>query len=165
MLPATLLLLSVTTNVPARAPLAPGVKTTAIAQVDVTVSVVPQVVFWLKSVELVPVNVMLVMFSVAVPVLLSVKELGVLPTAAAWLPKLKLDGERPASGAVPVPVKLTVCGLLVALSVKVKVAVRLPAVVGEKFTLTVQVPFTPSGLAAVQVLLGMAKSPGLVPVI
>jgi hypothetical protein len=44
-LPATLLLLSVTTNVPLRLPLAAGVNVTAIVQVVLAARVVPQVVF------------------------------------------------------------------------------------------------------------------------
>ena len=70
---------------------------------------------------------------------------------------------RVARGPVPVPVKLTVCGLYDALSVKVSVAPRLPLVVGEKVTLTVHIPFIASGLT--HVLVGIAKSPGLAPFI
>jgi hypothetical protein len=89
---------------------------------------------------------MLVIFKIAVPVLLRVKLSAELLVAAGWLAKAKLVGERLATGAVPVPVKLTVCGLLVALSVKVNVAARLPLVVGVNVTLTVQVPLTATGL-------------------
>jgi hypothetical protein len=109
------------------------------------------------------VNPILAIVKVAVPVLLRVKLSGELPVAAGWLGKVKLVGERPARGAVPVPVTLTVCGLFVALSVKVKVAVRLPAVVGVNVKLTVQLAFTASELP--HVLPGIPKSPGLVPVI
>jgi hypothetical protein len=41
---------------------------------------------------------------------------------------------------VPVPVRFTVCGLLLALSVIVNVPGREPVVVGVNVTLTVQVP-------------------------
>ena len=40
----------------------------------------------------------------------------------AWLAKVRLVGERLATAAVPVPVRLTVCGLPVALSVRVTAA-------------------------------------------
>lgn len=40
----------------------------------------------------------------------------------------------------PVPVKLMVCGLLLALSVMVTVPVRVPLAVGLKVTLRVQLP-------------------------
>ena len=108
-------------------------------------------------------NPMLAIVKVAVPVLLRVKLAGELLVAAGWLGKARLAGERPTSGAVPVPVRLTVCGLFVALSVKVKLAVRLPAVVGVNVKLTVQVAFTASELP--HVLLDVPKSPGLEPVI
>jgi len=50
-------------------------------------------------------------------------------------------------------------------SVKVKLAVRLPTKAGVNVTLTVHVPFTGSGLALIHELLDIAKSPGLVPII
>ena len=98
---------------------------------------------------------------VASPVLLRVKLSGELLVVAGWLAKVKLVGEREAVGTAPVPVKLTDCGLFVALSVKVNVAVRLPAVVGVNVTLTVQLAFTASEVPHVS--LGIAKSPGSVP--
>jgi len=42
--------------------------------------------------------------------------------------------------AVPVPVRVTVCGLFVALSVIVTEALRLRIAVGVNFTIIVQVP-------------------------
>ena len=48
------------------------------------------------------------------------------------------------------PVRLTVCGLPVALSVMVTEAVRLPGAVGVKVTLMVQLP--PAGTELPQVL-------------
>ena len=65
---------------------------------------------------------MLAIVKVPVPVLLRVKLAGELLVPAGWLGKAMLAGERPTRGAVPVPVRLTVCGLFVALSVKVSVA-------------------------------------------
>jgi hypothetical protein len=106
---------------------------------------------------------MLAIFKIALPVLLRVKLCAELGVAAGWLAKVKVVGERPAIGPVPVPVRLTDWGLFVALSVKVNVAARLPAVVGVNVTPTVQVPFTATELP--HVLLGIPKSPGLVPVI
>ena len=44
--------------------------------------------------------------------------------------------DRLKTGAVPVPVNRTVCGLLAALSAKIRVASRLPAAVGMKVTPT-----------------------------
>ena len=56
-----------------------------------------------------------------------------------WLPKETEVGERLTPGpVVPVPLKLAVCGLLLALSATVTVAVMLPVVVGLNVTLMVQ---------------------------
>ena len=66
------------------------------------------------------------------------------------------------TAVVPVPVTLVVWGLLLALSVTLRVAVRVPAAVGVKVTLIVQLP--PAGTLAPQVLVGIAKSPLFVPV-
>jgi hypothetical protein len=70
--PATLLLLSVTTNVPLRLPAAAGVKVTAMLQLEFAARVAPHVVFWLKSSGFAPANAMLAIVNVPVPVLLRV---------------------------------------------------------------------------------------------
>ena len=69
-------------------------------------------------------------------------------------------GERLGS-AVPVPIKLAVCGLLLALSVTVKVPLRVPVAVGVNVTLIVQL--APAATLVPQLLV-CAKSPLLVPV-
>lgn len=56
---------------------------------------------------------------------------------------------------VPLPVRLTVCGLLKALSVKISAPVTAPVAVGVKVTLTEQVP--PAAMPVPQVLAVMAK--------
>jgi len=72
-------------------------------------------------------------------------------------------GAAPSVKSVPVPVRLTVCGLPPALSVMVKFPVRAPAAVGVNVTLIVQV-FDPAvagkvaGQAVAPVLVS-AKSP------
>jgi hypothetical protein len=78
------------------------------------------------------------------------------------LAKLKLEPERETAGAIPVPERLTDCGLLEALSVKFSEALRLPVADGVNVTLTVQVPL---GLivAPVQVSALLAKSLAFVP--
>ena len=58
------------------------------------------------------------------------------------------------------PVRLAVWGLLVALSVTVKVPLRVPVAVGEKVTLMMQL--APAATLAPQLLV-CAKSPLLVP--
>jgi len=60
-----------------------------------------------------------------------------------------------------VPVRLTVWGLPLALSLTLKVAVRLPGAVGAKVTLIAQLPFAATELPQ---LLDCPKSPELAPV-
>jgi hypothetical protein len=62
------------------------------------------------------------------------------PTACAG--KVKEVGERLTRGAVPVPVRLTVWVAGLALSVIVTAPVRVPAAVGLKVTLSVQLALT-----------------------
>jgi hypothetical protein len=76
--------------------------------------------------------------------------------------KVRLVVEREAVGTAPVPLKLTVCGLLLALSVMVRVALRAPAAAGVKLTVIGQVP--PAATLAPQVFV-WPKSPMFVPVI
>ena len=59
----------------------------------------------------------------------------VLPTVS--LPKARVVGER-VTGAKPVPVRLTVCGEFVALSVTEMLPVRAPVVDGTNVALIVQ---------------------------
>ena len=81
---------------------------------------------------------MLVMLKAALPVLLSVTVWAVLVVPTDWLPKARLVGERGSKGAVPVPERLTVCGLPLALSVMLTEAVKLPLAAGVNVTLMVQ---------------------------
>ena len=84
---------------------------------------------------------MLVMLSVALPILFSVTVWGALVAPTAWLPKARLAVDKFTTGPaadVPVPVRLTVCGVFAALSVKVIVPVRVPVAVGVNVTLIVQ---------------------------
>ena len=106
-----------------------GLKVTLIVQEPSATTLVPQVFVWEKNVE--PVIVMLLMLSAVLPVLLRVV-VSVFPT----VPKLRLAGLN--STTVPVPVRLTVCGLPAALSVIDSVPVRVPLCVGLKVTLMVQ---------------------------
>ena len=75
----------------------------------------------------------------ALPVLLRVTAWAevVLPTDT--LPKERLLGETPATAVVPVPERLMVCGLPVALSATLTIAERMPDAVGLKVMLIVQV--------------------------
>jgi len=74
---------------------------------------------------------------------------------------VRLENVRPVGEAVtgkePVPVRLTVCGLFVALSLNVSVPAREPVVAGVNVTLIVQA--APAAIVAPQVLVAIAKSP------
>jgi hypothetical protein len=50
-----------------------------------------------------------------------------------------LDGDTLNGGITPFPIKVAVCGLLGKLSLTLRVAPKLPDVVGEKVTVTLQV--------------------------
>ena len=76
------------------------------------------------------------------------------------MPKARLMGERLTRAAVPVPERLTVCGLPLALSVRVTAAVRVPLAAGVKVTLMVQL--APAATLDPQLLV-CAKSLGFVP--
>ncbi len=77
------------------------------------------------------------------------------------MPKLRLVGEKLTAGAVPVPLRPTVCGLPAALSLMLSVAFRVPVAVGVKVALIEQLP--PAATDVPQLLV-WAKSPGLAPV-
>jgi hypothetical protein len=81
-----------------------------------------------------------------------------LPMSCA--PKLRDLAERLT--AVPVPLRLTVCGLFAALSLIESDAVRLPVAPGVKVTLTVQVPLGVT-VAPLQVSALTPKSLAFVP--
>ncbi len=160
-LPVALLLLSVTTSEAERLPETWGANVTLMVQLLPAPTELPQLFVWAKALALLPVNPMLLREREAFPVLLSVTVCAELVVPRVWLLKVKLAGLTPAVGAVPVPLRLTVCGLVVALSVMLKVAERLPGAVGVNVTLIVQVALAATELPQVLV---SAKSPGLVPV-
>jgi hypothetical protein len=125
-----------------------------------------------KSPALAPVTAMLVMLNAALPVLLRVTVWAALVMAIGSLPKARLEGETPATGLlvpdppvplllVPVPVRVTDCGLPLALSVRVRAALRDPAAAGVKVTLIVQL--APTATLDSQLLV-CPKALGFVPV-
>lgn len=158
--PARLLLLSVTVSVAERAPGAVGVNVTLTAQFPPAATELPQVLVCAKSPGFVPVKAMLVMLRLAFPVLFRVTVWGALVEFTFWLPKVRVPGDTPASGALPVPLRVNDCGLVLALSVMATEAAREPGAVGEKVTPMLQVPPEDTGLPQVFVC---AKSPPFVP--
>ena len=126
---------------PLRAPLAVGANVTLAEQVWPGLSrllTAPQVLVWRKS----PLVVMLVMVSVAVPVLVMVTVWGLLVVPTNWLENDRVVGASVTAvpAVTPVPVKLNVCGLLAALSDIESVAVRTPRASGVKVTFIWHVP-------------------------
>lgn len=160
-LPVELLLLSVMLKLPVKAPPASGVKLTLIVQEPLAGTVLPQLFVCAKF----PLVAMLATVSARLPVLESVTACEPVVEFTGRAAKVSVVGERPASGAVPVPVRLTVCVLLampLLLSVTVIVPVRVPAAVGVNVMLIVQLPPAATELPQVFVC---AKSPAFVSVI
>src|SRR5438034_717410 len=80
----------------------------------------------------------------AVPVFDSVAVVVALVSLTAWMHTRSLHDALPISDAVPVPERLAVCGLPLASSVTVKVAVRAAVAVGVNVTLMVQLELAAS---------------------
>jgi hypothetical protein len=144
-------------------PVVAGVNVTLTAQVMVGATVAPVQVSALlaKSLGFVPPIAAVEMFRLLVPVLVTVTVWAVLVVLASWV-KVKPGAEKLTAGAVPVPLKVTVCGLPLALSVKTSEALKLPVVAGVNVTLTAQV-LPGVTVAPVQVSALLAKSLGFVP--
>jgi hypothetical protein len=117
-----------------------------------------------KSDALAPVTAMLLMVRGAPGPFDSVTVWGALVLPIEAPGKLRLAGETDAVAGVtpPTPESATVCGLLAAESVKVRVAVRVPAAVGLKTRVAVQLAFTER--LAPQVVPETTKSDALAPV-
>ena len=156
------LALSVMVSEAVRVPAAAGVNKIAMVQLPPAATEELQVSASVKSAASAPVKAMLEMLKLALPVLLRVTTCEELVMSTASFPKDRLEGERLAAALVlaPVPERLTVCGLPVALSVRVTAAVRVPVAAGLKVTLIVQL--APAATLDPQLLV-WAKSLGLVP--
>jgi len=115
-------------RLPARLPGADGLKVTAMAQLAPTATEVPQVLVWAKS----PVAATLARVRGPVPLLVSVTALAALAVPTNWLAKFTVaePNEIWETGARPLPPRLAICGEFPALSVTVKMPVRLPVAVG-----------------------------------
>ena len=128
------LALSVRLNEPLRKPAAMGVKVTLKMQLAPAARPEPQVLVWEKS----PLTVTLVILRVTLPVFLRVRLCALLLVPTACGRKVKEAGEKLTTGAVPLPVKLTVWVPGPALSLMVEEPLREPLAVGVKVTLRVQ---------------------------
>src|SRR5581483_7284702 len=115
---------STTVTLPVRLPPAVGVNVIVIVQLAPTASEAPQLFVCAKS----PVAMMLVIFNGALPVFVIVTLWGPLVVLINWgTGKFNTDPpEKVTLGAIPVPVRGTICGLPVASSENVRVPVRAP---------------------------------------
>jgi hypothetical protein len=145
--------LSVIETLAERLPAEPGVKVTETVHVALAASVAGetgQSFDCAKSAAFAPVIAMPLIESGPVPELRTeiVCAAAVVPTRCE--PKARLVGESAIPAvAVPVPVRDSVCGLPVALSVTVTAAVRVPAAVGENVTEIVHVALAASVAGAI----------------
>jgi hypothetical protein len=136
-LPGTL---SVTVNVPVRAPMAVGANVMLMVQVAPAARVAGltgQVLVWAKS----PEATMELIVNGPRPALVSFTGIAALVVVSIWPLKGTLVGSNPMPGVagVPVPVSGMVWGLPGTLSVTVNVPVRAPTAVGANVILMVQV--------------------------
>jgi hypothetical protein len=144
----------VTVIAPVRVPAAVGVKVTVMVQVPPCASVAGQLFVCPKS----PVAAETDMLATPPLFAVSVTVCDALVVFVIWFMNVsELDGVAPsAAGITPVPLRLTVCGLLAPDEVIVIAPVRVPAAVGVNVTVIVQVAFCAS--VAVQLVV-RPKSP------
>jgi hypothetical protein len=121
---------------------------------------VPHVWVWAKSPGSVPLMAIPVIVRALVPTLVKVTVCGELVVPIATVAKLRLVGESFA--VVPIPLRLTFCGLPAALSEMLSAAVRVPEAVGLKVTLMLQLAPAAKEVPHVWV---WAKSAALIPTI
>src|SRR5579862_3303457 len=152
--------LSVTLTVALRAPVVVGLNVTLMVQLAPAASELAQVLACAKSPGSVPAIVMLMPVIAIVPTFLNVTVLAALVVPVVTEPKLRLAGV--SSAVVPVPVSGTSCGLPLAPSVTLRLALRAPVVAGLNSRLMVQLAAAASELPHVVVVLG--KSAASVPV-
>ncbi len=108
-----LVALSVTVMDPVYAPVAVGVDVTLMVQVPRAATVPPQV---FVSVKPALATILVIAKAEAGLLFVNVTVIGLLVMRIGWLPKFKEVGLI-VTGATPVPARLTVCGLVEALSV------------------------------------------------
>ena len=134
------LALSLTRSEALREPAAAGAKVTEIVQLPLTPTPLPQSFVWAKSAAFVPLSPMLDIVSEVLPVSERVTLCAVLVLPVLCWANVRLPVERLTTGWSPVPLKLMVCGLPLALSLTVSEALRDPAAEGVNVTVIVQLP-------------------------
>jgi hypothetical protein len=138
-----------------------GLNVTLILQLAPANRLAPHVVVRAKSVLFTPATTMLVMVKGPLPLLVSVTLLKLLVVPMSRVVKVSEVGDT-VTAEMPVPLRLTVCGLPAALSVIVTSPVLGPSAVGVNRTLMVQLE--PAARVAPQVVV-REKSLALAPVI
>ena len=93
---------------------------------------------WTKSAEFAPAKVIAAIPTGTFPVFETVMICAALVVPAPCGPKVRLIADRAIDGATPVPIRETICGLPLALSLRFKLAFLAPIDVGEKLIDTVQ---------------------------
>jgi len=134
--------LSVKASVAMRDPIAVGAKLTLRVHLAPAATLEPQVFVCEKSLGSAPPIAMLEMLSEALPVFVSVTVCtGAVAAMFSW-PNARFAEERliVVAGVIPVPLKLTVCGLPFALSTTAREALLEPAAEGVNVTMSVQLP-------------------------
>ena len=131
-------LLSITLMAAMRVPTAEGVKVTRIVQLAPAAIELPQLFVCAKLLAFAPESVRLVMPNAALPGLFKTIICAGLAIPTGRLPNPRLVAERLADTATPVPETLTVCGLPLALSATLRVALLAPLAEGAKLTDSVQ---------------------------
>ena len=143
-----------------------GLNTTLAEQLAEAARDVPHVLLLMaKSLAFVPPIVTLLMVTDDFVVFVNVADCAALVDPTAVLGKLREVGDAvtlPLDVLPPVPDSATVCGLFEAVSETVRVAARVPVVLGLNATDTLQL--ADAARLDPQVLLVIVKSPGLVPV-
>ena len=152
-----LLALSLTVSFPVLVPVAVGVNVTLMVHLFLAVRLVVHVV---PDMAKSPVVEIVMLSRLTLWLLVRVNVLGklVVPTACGAYQMLNVGVS--AAATAPVPVRLAVCGLLLALSITVSIPVLLPSTVGVKVTLIVQCAL--AARLVVQVVAEIVKSPVVV---
>lgn len=164
------LALSVMVRLPARAPVVVGVMVTLMTQVlepavaDKVLGLMGHAVAPVLVAAKSPEAAMELIVSGPVPELVSVTGMDALAVVTICGLKVRVLVERVTAGVgagVPLPLRLTMCGLPLALSVTERLPARAPVAVGVNVTLMVHV-FEPAVAGRVLGLMGQADAPVLV---
>jgi hypothetical protein len=116
-----------------------GANATLMLHVALTANVFPQVRdVMMNWPGLVPASPIELMFRIALPVLARTNVCEGLVVRRGTVPKFQDAGLSETPACMPVPVRVTNCGLVISESVMVSVPVRTPVVVGAKTTFTRQ---------------------------